>query len=125
MNNTSLNNVSDYTAIKKTVQHYLDGAVSGKGNDMKPGFHADATIFGFVGSDFFAGPIQKLFEWNDSNGPAKGLKAYIASIDLVGSAASVRLELEDWTGHRFTDFFNLLKIDGHWKIMNKIFHMHS
>jgi uncharacterized protein YbjT (DUF2867 family) len=28
-------------------------------------------------------------------------------------------------GHRFTDLFNLLKVDGTWKIMNKVFHMHG
>ena len=38
--------------------------------------------------------------------------------------ATVRLELENWTGYRFTDLFTLLKVDGEWKIMNKVFHLH-
>jgi Putative lumazine-binding len=29
------------------------------------------------------------------------------------------------TGHQFTDLFTLLKIDGNWKIMNKVFYLHS
>ena len=34
------------------------------------------------------------------------------------------LELDNWGLHRFTDLFTLLKVDGQWKIMNKVFHLH-
>ncbi len=118
-------NVSEYGAIAKVVQHYIDGAKSGRGDDMKPAFHEDATIFGYAGADLFAGPIQELFAWNDKNGPATGLQARIASIDLINTIATVRLELDNWTGHRYTDLFTLLKVDGEWKIMNKVFHLHA
>ncbi len=117
--------VSEYDVIANVVQQYIDGARSGKGEDMRPAFHKDATIFGYVGPDLFAGPIQQLFDWNDENGPATGLQAQIASIDLIDTAATVRLELDDWTGLRFTDLFTLLKVDGQWKITNKVFHLHS
>jgi hypothetical protein len=118
-------NVSESEAIAKTVQHYIDGVRSGKGDDMKPAFHKDATIFGYAGADLFAGPIQQLFDWNDQNGPATELQARIASIDLVDTVATVRLELNNLSGHRYTDLFTLLKVDGAWKIMNKVFHLHS
>lgn len=111
--------------IAEVVQHYLDGAKSGKGADMKPAFHHDATIFGYAGTDLFAGPIQQLFDWNDQNGPATELQARIISIDEAGTIGTVRLELDNWTGHRFTDMFTLLKVDGEWKIMNKVFHQHA
>ncbi len=116
--------VREYDAIAKTVQHYIDGAKSGRGDDMKPAFHKDATIFGYFGADLLAGPIQQLFAWNDENGPATGLQARIASIDLVDTIATVRLELDNWTGYRFTDLLTLLNLDGDWKIMNKVFHLH-
>ena len=119
------NNTSDNEMIEKTVQFYIDGAKSGKGDDMKPAFHKDATIFGYIGDDLFAGPIQKLFDWNDKNGPATELETKIASIDIVGTIATVRLESDNWTGHKFTDFFTLLKVEGAWKIMNKVFYLHS
>ena len=117
--------VSEYDAITEIVQHYIDSARSGSGGDMKAAFHEDATIFGYAGDYLFAGPIQQLFDWNDGNGPAAGLRARIASIDLIDTAATVRLELENWTGHRFTDLFTLLKFDGKWKITNKVFHLHD
>ncbi len=117
-------NMSEYDAIAKIVQRYIDGAKSGSGEQMKPAFHEDATIFGYIGPDLFAGPIQQLFAWNDENGPATELEARIASIDLIDTVATVRLELDNWTGHRFTDLFTLLKVDDQWKIMNKVFHLH-
>ncbi len=124
MSNLS-NNTSDNELIEKTVQFYIDGAKSGKGDDMKPAFHKDATIFGYAGDDLFAGPIQGLFDWNDENGPATELEARITNIDIVGTIATVRLELDNWIGHKYTDLFTLLKVDGTWKIMNKVFHFHQ
>jgi len=116
---------SDQAAITTVVEQYLDGARSGKGGDMKPAFHEDANIFGYIGADLFAGPIRKLFDWHDQNGAATELEARIASIDVIGTVATVRIELDNWTGHRFTDLLSLLKLDGGWKIMNKVFHLHS
>ena len=122
---TATTSLTEYGAIAEAIQPYIDGAKSGKGDDMKPAFHEDATIFGYAGDDLFAGPIQLLFAWNDENGPATGLQARIASIDLIGTIATVRLELDSWTDHRYTDLFTLLKVDGEWKIMNKVFHLHA
>ena len=116
--------LSEYDAIAKTIQQYIDGGKTGRTEEMKKAFHPDATIFGYVGADLFAGPIQGLFDWNDRNGAATDLQGRIASIDVVESVATVRLELDNWGVHRFTDMFTLLKVDGQWKIMNKVFHLH-
>jgi hypothetical protein len=111
-------------AIAKTVQYYTDGAKSGRGADMQPAFHQDATIFGYADGEIFAGPIQKLFESVDQDTPATGLQARMVSIDIINTIAAVRLELDDWNGHRYTDLLTLLKANGEWKIMNKVFHEH-
>ena len=47
--------VREQDAIAEIVQHYIDGAKSGKGDDMKPAIHEDATVFGYVDADLFAG----------------------------------------------------------------------
>ena len=115
---------NEHNVITGVVQHYIDGAKSGKGDDMKPAFHEDATIFGYVGDDLFAGPIQRLFDWVDENDPATRLQVRIASIDVLHTVATLRLELDDWSGSRYTDMFTLLKVYGEWKIMSKVFHLH-
>jgi len=117
--------INEYKAINDTVQHYLDGARSGKGDDMRPAFHEQATIFGYVGPDLFAGPIEGLYAWNDENGAAADVVTHVTIIEVVETAAVVRIDADNWTGHRFTDFFTMLKVDGQWKIMNKVFHLHD
>lgn len=112
-------------AIAKVIQPYIDGMKSGRGDDIKPSFHTDATIFGYAGADLFGGPIQLLFDWCDQGGPATGLQARIASIDIAKTIATVRLELTNLHGAQYTDMFTLLKIDGTWKVMSKVFHLHS
>ena len=116
---------SEHDAIFRVIDRYLAGARSGRGDDMKPAFHTAATIFGYLGNDLVAGPIQLLFDWNDQNGPAYDLESRVTSVDVAGTVATVRLELRNWTGLCFTDLFTLLKVDGQWQIMNKVFHLNE
>jgi hypothetical protein len=83
---------------------------------------ADLLLQAKPGDSLFAGPIQRLFDWNDQNGPAADLQANIVNIDVAGTIATVRLELDNWTGTN-SDLFTLLKVDGHWKFVNKVFHI--
>lgn len=68
--------------------------------------------------------LQGLFDWVDKNPPAKDLQARLASVDVAGTVATVRLEIDNWGGHRFTDMFTLLKLDGQWQIISKVFYLH-
>jgi Putative lumazine-binding len=117
--------IGEYDAISKTIEHYIAGGKTGRSEEMKLAFHPDATIFGYAGPELFGGPIQMLFDWVDQNGPAAELQGRITSIDLTESVATVHLELENWLGRRFTDLFTLLKVDGEWKIISKVFHLHQ
>jgi hypothetical protein len=121
---TETSYVTETDAIMKALAGYMTGARSGKGKDMTSTFHADATIFGYVGSDLFAGPIQNLYDWNDQNGPARDVEFRISSMDITGSCASVRIDVDNWTGHRFTDYFNLVKFGDQWKVVSKVFYLH-
>jgi len=121
---SSVIQTTEEEAIAKTIQVYVDGGISGRSDDMKHAFHKDATISGYVGPDLLSGPIQHLYDWNDGNGPATGLQSRITNIDVYETIATARIELDNWTGRKFTDMFTLLKIDGHWKIMSKVFYLH-
>jgi len=117
---------SDETAqIEVLMQTYIEGGRSGNNEILRPIFHELATICGYVGPDLFAGPIEMFYDWHADNGPAADLVAGDIRIDVEGSASSVRIELENWTGHRFTDFFTLVRIDGQWQIMSKVFYLHA
>ncbi len=121
---SELTYVTEIDAITAALKPYIEGARTGSGAAMRPTFHDNATIYGYVGSDLFGGPIQGLFDWNDQNGPAKDIQARLSSIDVVGTCANVRIDEDNWTGHRFTGFFNLLKFDGRWQVVSKVFYLH-
>jgi hypothetical protein len=114
----------DAERIGRVMQTYIEGGQTGNIDTLRPIFHELATICGYVGPELFAGPIQMFYDWHAENGPAADLVAGDVRIDVEGSAASVRVELDNWTGHRFTDFFTLVKIDGQWRIMSKVFYLH-
>ncbi|MDM7922571.1 MAG: nuclear transport factor 2 family protein [Pyrinomonadaceae bacterium] len=115
---------SDRDAIARALETYISGGVSGKSSDMQPAFHSTATIHGYLGPDLIAGPIQGLFDWIDGNGPSPDLTCDIANIDVFETVATARVECHNWSGHRFTDMFTLLKTDGEWKIVSKVFYLH-
>ena len=114
----------DLRQIEALMKTYIEGGRSGNVDLLRPIFHDLATICGYVGPDLFAGPIEMFYDWHAENGPAAGLVAGELRIDLEGTTASVRIELDNWTGHRFTDFFTLVRIDGRWQIMSKVFTLH-
>jgi hypothetical protein len=114
----------DIRQIKTVMDTYVEGGRTGNIDTLRPIFHELATICGYVGPDLFAGPIEMFYDWHAENGPADGLVAGDTRIDIEGSAASVRIELDNWTGHRFTDLFTLVKIEGQWQIMSKVFFLH-
>jgi hypothetical protein len=116
---------NDLALISDVIATYVEGARTGKGSVMRPAFREDATIFGFVGDTLLAGPIEQLFDWNDANGPAKDVAATVAAIDVAGTVACARVELANWTGHRYTDVFTLLKDERGWRITQKAFHAHA
>ena len=121
----SCGNLIEYDAISKTIQCYVDGGRSGRGDAMRPAFHQDATICGYSDGEIFAGPIQKLFDHVDHETPAAGVQARLVSVDIIDTIAVARLELDDWNGHRYTDVFTLLKTGEEWKILSKVFHQYS
>ena len=47
--------VNEVDEISKAMQAYSDGARTGKGEAMKPAFHGEATMFGYVGPGLFGG----------------------------------------------------------------------
>lgn len=117
--------VDDHAAITALLGQYIESGRQGRSAIMQPAFTADATIFGIRDGQLAGGPITDFFAIVDQAGPSPAARAAIASIDIVGTAASARVDTNDIAGFCFTDFFNLLKVDGRWLIVSKIYHAHQ
>lgn len=118
--------VQDYQAIVAVLDQYNQGAKQADSSLMTPAFHPQATMFGVDGAGkLTGGAIHLLFEGIDSSfKPSPEAQGAIVNVDIVGTAASARIDTNDISGFCFTDFFNLLKVDGHWTVVSKIYHTH-
>ncbi|KPN90592.1 nuclear transport factor 2 family protein [Pseudomonas nunensis] len=117
--------VQEYNAIVDVLSQYNEGGAKADSALMKPAFNEQATMFGVDGDKLVGGAIQNLYDVIDNVfRPSPEAKAAIVRIDIVGTAASARVDTDNVSGFRFTDFFNLLKVDGKWTIVSKIYHTH-
>lgn len=94
---------------------------------MKPAFSEKATMFSVdVKGKLTGGAIQELFDAIDNPPflPSPEAQSVIVNIDIVGTAASARIDSNDVSGFVFSDFFHLLKVEGKWTIVSKIYYTH-
>ncbi|ATQ79149.1 hypothetical protein CR152_27645 [Massilia violaceinigra] len=119
--------VQEYQAIVEVLNKYSEGCKQAKSSIMKPAFSEQATVFGVdAKGKLKGGSIQGLFHAIDNPPfrPSPEAQGVIVSIDIVGIAASARIDTNDVSGFSFTDFFHLLKVDGKWTVVSKIYHTH-
>lgn len=117
--------VQEYNAIVEVLEKYNAGGAKADSALMKPAFNEQATMFGVDSDKLVGGAIQNLFDVIDNSfRPSPEAKAAIVRIDIVGTAASARVDTDNVSGFRFTDFFNLLKVEGKWTIVSKIYYTH-
>lgn len=110
----------EYNDVEKTVHYYLEGGTNNDFETLKKAFHVDATMK-FIGGEYKAVNALEFFEENIKPGPAQNRTCRVVSIDISGNAASAQLQI-DYATFSFIDFMHLLKIDGEWKIVSKIFY---
>lgn len=115
--------ISDYSNIISTVQKYLDGCNEGKSQIMKPAFDDEAVMFGAKadGTLEAKGTINNLYAIVDSVGADENGQSRIDVLDSTPTTAVVRVIIENWHGLTFTDYHSLIKIDGQWKIVAKVY----
>lgn len=113
---------ADEAAVRAVVARYLHGL---KFNDTT-GFH-DAfwpqALLLFVKRDSTLGQLTQEAWYRGfakSAGKEEEGDLRIAALDITGTAASVKV-IETYPASIYTDYLNLLRIDGKWQIVNKIF----
>ncbi|MFD2574594.1 nuclear transport factor 2 family protein [Spirosoma soli] len=109
--------------VEATVLDYLDGGTYGDTTRLIRAFHPSASMK-FVDKttgQFRDAPIAEyLNRMKPSAGQRLNRTTRILAVDITGTAAQAKLEIDAPT-HIFIDYFNLLKIDGRWQVVSKIF----
>lgn len=116
-------------SIRKVIDLYIDGVQNGKLESLREAFHPQSSMFGYKGQDLFITPIAGLYDYIGSTTPpalageaGKQYTCVITSISVTGHAATVEMVMDSYHEHDFVDYFQLLKVDGRWWIVSKLFH---
>ena len=111
---------TDLQLIEQTVNHYLEGGTEGDWERFQKAFHPEATMT-FVRDAYTSVNALEFFEEGVKTRGKQERQTRVVAISVTGNAASAQLEII-YPKHMFTDYMSLLKIDGEWKIVSKIFH---
>ena len=115
---------ADEAAIRQTVQYYFDGGQNRDSLALRKAFHPDARMLFVRDGQLAVVPIGEYIARVAKNklkpGEVDSTRRRVTSVDVAGDAAVARLELEG-PDALVTDYMSLLKVDGRWVIVNKIF----
>ncbi len=110
---------SDYALVEKTVKYYLDGGTNNDFETLKKAFHETATMR-YVADEYKEVNALEFFR-KMKPGTKQNRETKIDYINVSGHAANAKLVIE-YPTFTFIDYMNLLKINGEWKIVSKIFY---
>lgn len=116
-------NEVEETAVRAALHHYLKGHATGDGAHHAQAMAEDVGSMYFVTDGALQERTFEAFIAGSPGSPAANESErfrYIDWVEVSGTAAVGRVVL-DYPGTFFVDYMSLLKIDGQWQIVNKIF----
>lgn len=124
--NKNINTVQDCEDVLAAMEGYVHGLKTGNVAELKKTFHKDAIMYSHLGSDLSQGSIDNLYTYVEKFGAAPNIKTNLTVLHKTPTTAVVRIEMEhDAADEDFTDFHSLIKIDGAWKVVAKLFHLYD
>lgn len=109
---------TEEAAVKACLENYM----SGDGNRVEKAFHPTAYMkyIDISNGEFKDVPIAEyIARVKAGSGPSKR-KIGIEALSIEGTAANAKIKIETETSILY-DYMNMLKINGEWKIVSKIF----
>ena len=113
---------SEIEAVKKPLENYLTNHIKGDSKQLGKSMHTvGRLIYLRDGKRYYPVEFSKYLSGWKLRDPkiVEQTRSYIDSIEVTGNVAVAKLGLA-YPGRRFTDYMTLLKINGEWKIVNKI-----
>ena len=115
---------ADEAAIRQTVQYYFDGGKNRDSLTLRKAFHPEARMLFSREGKLAVVPIGEYITRVGSEhlrpGEVDSTERKVVSVDVVGDAAVAKLELKR-PDARLIDYMSLLKVEGRWLIVSKIF----
>lgn len=105
------------------IGNYLDGYLNARAEQLSLAFHDTCPLLSVEGEKLdrteMAAWLENLRSRN-AKGDIRTADSEILGIDVSGNAAVAKVSLK-FPKFKFTDYLSLLRIDGQWKIVNKIY----
>lgn len=113
---------ADQAGIRATIGSYFEGHATGDAAHMRKAFLPTAHIEGVRDGQFTSWTLDEYCALFDGEPPADESERIrkIDLIDVSGNAAIARATLTH-PDAVITDYFVLLKVDGAWRIANKVY----
>lgn len=110
--------------IEKLINTYFEGIFYSNTSSLTSCFSVNANIYGDINSsEYFKSVNEYIKTVNNRKSPndlGESLKMSIVGIDILGKIAMVKLHTP-MLGFNYYDYLSLFKINGEWKIVNKLF----
>lgn len=113
---------ADEQAVRAAINQYFRGHATASADEMRKAFLPTAHIEGIRGGTFVSWTVEQYCANFKGKPPADeaSRRRTIDSVDVSGTAAMARATLVHGAT-TFTDYFVLLKVNGEWKIANKVY----
>lgn len=113
---------ADEAAARKPLEQYIEGHKTGKADVMRQAFHSTARLQWMDNGKYTVRPLEEWLAGFRGTPPADEAqrKRRIVSVQVFGDSGIGVIEL-DYPNVLIIDYMSLLKVDGEWKIVNKIF----
>ena len=111
-------NNADEQAVRACLENYM----SGDGDKVEKGFHPSATMkyIDAQNGEFKDVPIADYISRVKANPGKQDRKIEIVALNIEGNAANGKIKIETDKAILY-DYMNMLKVNGEWKIVSKIF----
>jgi len=110
---------TDLHLIEESINYYFEGMKEHNAESLVKAFHPTATMK-WIGENYQeVNAVSALSDYVNSN-PAAKVETRILAVNVIGEIANVQLELEYET-FSFIDLMHLIKVEGKWKIVSKIY----
>ncbi len=114
-----ITNNADAKSIEQTINTYFDGWLTGDSLKVGSAMHSTCHLKFFPRGEFGMRTRNQYLSNFKPRPKLEGAEGRIITLDITGPIASAKCELE--TKERlFTDYFNMMKIDDRWYIVDKI-----
>lgn len=116
----------DRAAIIAVIKGYLQGMTFAEAETLRRVLHPRWHCIGHFGSGLEWLSREEFIEACEAAKPETPDPDYfweIESLEIVGDTAQAQV-VDDYLGMRFTDHLSLLKHEGGWLLVNKLFYLH-